>query len=167
MLAATASIVTGNILVVVFSSHDATFFTGNDLLTIYATNVAYQVYLLIAFVIFAITEYTSRHYFHSRLVLKRYLKMHSHVEPISFCISSSIVGTQAVLMSKCMAIMIQVTARGIRNEFSHHVVYLTLVAWIGLVWFWIRRLDMGLDRYPPLFIIPGNIIMHYLHHFMM
>ncbi len=30
-----------------------------------------------------------------------------------------------------------------------------LVTWVMLVSFWLRRLDLGLALFPPLFIIPG------------
>ena len=79
---------------------------------------------------------------------------HGFVEPFTFAVSSSIIGTQAVLNSKCMSMLIQVTSRGIVNEFELPHIWWILITWIILVAYWLRRLDVGLAMYPPLFIIP-------------
>ena len=49
--------------------------------------------------------------------------------------------------------LIQVSAYG-DNEFSRPTIFVVLVSWLVLVSYWIRRLDLGLSLYPPLFIIP-------------
>ena len=53
-----------------------------------------------------------------------------------------------------MSMLIQVTARGIVNEFERPHIWWILVTWLILVVYWVKRLDMGLSLFPPLFIIP-------------
>jgi len=134
MIIATLSIVGGNIMVVIFSNHDAVLFTSNQMMHLYATNTIYQGYLVAAFIAFVITTYTYLKYYNSRVVLRKPLLWnHSFVEPFCYACSSAIVGTQAVLKSKCMALLIQVTLNGKQNEFASWYIYFILVIWLMLV----------------------------------
>ena len=65
-----------------------------------------------------------------------------------------------MLNSKCLSMLIQVTSRGIVNEFERPHVWWILVTWIILVAYWLRRLDVGLAMFPPLFIIPVMQVTH-------
>jgi hypothetical protein len=151
----TCSIVAGNILVVIFASHAAGLIDSDAMIYLYKTNTAYHVYMVFAFFIWVGATYIFRTYYHSRVVLEEPLKWkHNFLEPFCYAVSSAILGTQAVLNSKCMSMLLQVTFRGGKNEFLDWFVYFLLVSWIVLVVFWLRRLDRGLLLYPPLFIIP-------------
>jgi len=88
------------------------------------------------------------------MVMRQLLWKHSFVEPLAYSISSTIIGTQAVLNSKSLALLIGATLRGEKNEFGFWYVYVMLGTWLVLVGFWLRRLDLGLSLFPPLFIIP-------------
>jgi len=155
MIAATLSIVAGNILVVIFAEHSALLITSNQMIHLYVTNNIYHGYMVAAFFVYVITTYTYLHYYKSRVVLRHPLLWnHSFVEPFCYAASSAIIGTQAVLKSKCMALLIQVTLRGIKNEFESWYIYFILAIWLLLVSYWLNRLDKGLMLYPPLFIIP-------------
>jgi hypothetical protein len=63
-------------------------------------------------------------------------------------------GTNAVQLSKCMSMLIQISIRGQRDEFIHAPLWIILIFWIGCVAFWLRRLDKGLELYTPLFFVP-------------
>ena len=154
MLFATLSIVAGNILVVIFSDRAAHNYTSDYLIDLYVTNTAYQAYLCVAFVMLVIVTWVYRRYYHSRMVLRQLLWKHSFVEPLAYSISSSIIGTQAVLNSKTLALLINATLKGEKNEFGFWYVYVILGTWLILVGFWLKRLDQGLSLFPPLFIIP-------------
>ena len=155
MLVATLSIVGGNVMVVIFADHEAVLLTSNQMIHEYVTNTIYQGYMIAAGIVFAITHYTYSHYYHSRVILRRPLLWnHSFMEPFCYAASSAIIGTQAVLNSKCMAILIQVTITGKQNEFTTWYIYFILGIWLILVAYWLNRLDNGLMMYPPLFIIP-------------
>jgi hypothetical protein len=88
------------------------------------------------------------------MVLRQLRWNHSFIEPLAYAISSTIIGTQAVLNSKSLALLIGATTAGTKNEFGFWYVYLMLGTWLVLVVFWLRRLDLGLSLFPPLFIIP-------------
>lgn len=154
MLFATLSIVAGNIMVVIFSNHEAQNYTSDKLIHLYATNTAYQAYLCLAFLLWILTAWLYSSYFHSRMVLRQLRWNHSFIEPLAYSISSTIIGTQAVLNSKSLALLIGATTTGTKNEFGFWYVYLMLATWLVLVVFWLRRLDLGLSLFPPLFIIP-------------
>ncbi len=154
MIIATVSIIVGNTLVVIFSEHGLYLFTGRDIVHLYRVNTSYQIYLACALLIFFISQYIYHQYRETRFKLGKLLWNHSFVEPFAFVISSTIIGTLAVLNSKCLSMLIQVSVRGVSAEFEQPTVYVVLVTWILLVAFWLRRMDLGLELYPPLFIIP-------------
>mmetsp|Transcript_12560 Transcript_12560/g.12184 ORF Transcript_12560/g.12184 Transcript_12560/m.12184 type:complete len:569 (-) Transcript_12560:491-2197(-) len=154
MALATGSIVVGNILVVVFSKDSSRLFSSRDILYLYRNNTPYHGYLAAAGSIWVICHFTYSHYYKVRIFEKRVLWQHSFIEPFTFTISSTIIGTQAVLLSKCMSMLIQLSIANTEDEFSRAPVYVILVCWIILVAYWLRRLDVGLSLYPPLFIIP-------------
>ena len=154
MVIATSSIVIGNTLVVIFSDHAANLLTSAMLLNLYATNQAYWIYLGIALFLWAINHFTYAHYYDMRVNKNVLLWKHGFIEPFAYAVSSAIIGTQAVLQSKCMSMLIQVSSRGIVNEFTLPHIWWILVTWIILVAYWLRRLDKGLELFPPLFIIP-------------
>jgi len=154
MLFATLSIVAGNILVVIFSDRAAHDYTSDNLIDLYVTNTAYHAYLCLAFLMLVIVTWVYRRYYHSRMVLRQLLWKHSFVEPLAYSISSSIIGTQAVLNSKTLALLISATLKGEKNEFGFWYLYVILGTWLILVGFWLKRLDQALSLFPPVFIIP-------------
>ena len=153
MIVATCSIVVGNVLVVVFSDHVAKLYTSRDIIYLYRNNTPYHAYLVVAGTLWVMNHFTYSHYYHVRIKEQRLLWKHSFIEPFTFTVSSTIIGTQAVLLSKCMSMLIQVSAKG-DNEFTKPTVFVVLASWLILVAYWLRRLDVGLALYPPLFIIP-------------
>ena len=79
---------------------------------------------------------------------------HSFMEPFCYAVSSSVIGTQAVLNSKCLALLLDATTTGVKNEFLFWYFYFVLGTWLLLVAYWLIRLDGGLALFPPAFIIP-------------
>ena len=94
MIVATMSIVGGNVMVVVFSDKAPALLTSAELINLYATNVSYWGYLVCAMVLWFINHFTYSHYYHARVVKKTLLWKHGFVEPFTFAVSSSIIGTQ-------------------------------------------------------------------------
>jgi hypothetical protein len=154
MMIATALILAGNVLVVIFAEHSAVLYTSDEMIEIYKTNNVYHGYLVVAFVCWVTTVYIYMTYYNSRMKDRVLLWNHTFIEPFCFSVASALVGTEAVKFSKCMAILINVTLEGTKNEFGYFFIYLNLVIWLFLVAYWLNRLDMGLKLYPPLFIIP-------------
>jgi Magnesium transporter NIPA len=154
MILATASIVLGNILVVIFSDHTVRLYTSGDMIYLFRNNTDYHSYLAVAGFLWVASHVTYTQYHKIRMKERRLLYRHSFIEPLAFTVSSAIIGTQAVLLSKCMSMLIQVSAMG-DNEFRKPTIYVVLVGWLVLVSYWVRRLDLGLSLYPPLFVIPA------------
>lgn len=155
MILATLSIVTGNIMVVVFANHEAILFNSDGMMHLYQTNYAYWGYFVFAISLWFLTNGVYQYYYRSRVVLRKpLLWRHSFFEPFCYACSASIIGTQAVLNSKCMAMLIQVTIRGDQNEFTRWYLWMIFGTWILMVAYWLNRIDTGLKLYPPLFIIP-------------
>lgn len=150
MMAATLGIVGGNTLVVLFSSHSATIYTGEDIFAIWRENTDFHIYLGVMGGAAIVCEYFYRTYNHSRMVDKKLLPMHSSVEPGCYCVSSAFVGSFAVVNAKCIAMFLQ----DAEKEFQEAPMYTILITWIIVVAFWLRRMDGGLELFPPLFFIP-------------
>ncbi len=91
----------------VFSESHSVLFTSQELLHIYATNTSYHVYLGLAFALFVVTHVTYQKYHRARMEARTLLWQHTFVEPFTYAISSAIVGTQAVLNSKCLSMLLQ------------------------------------------------------------
>jgi hypothetical protein len=154
MMLATGSIVAGNILVVIFAEHHAAQLTSDGMIHLYKTNNVYHAYLAFAVVLWAVTSYVYNVYNDSRMNKRVLLWRHSFVEPFCYAMSSAIIGTQAVLNSKCLALLLDSTLVGAKNEFGFWYVYFILGTWLVLVSYWLARLDGGLAKFPPAFIIP-------------
>jgi hypothetical protein len=154
MLIATISIVVGNILVVIFAEHKAQTYTSDEMIYLYKTNYIYHGYMVIAFFAWALTAWIFEKYHHARMIKRELLWQHSFVEPFCYSVSSAIIGTQAVLNSKCLALLLDSTSRGEKEEFEFWYVYFILGTWLLLVSYWLARLDGGLALFPPMFIIP-------------
>lgn len=154
MMIATAAIVAGNVLVVIFGSQAAVEYTSVDMIELYKENYPYHAYMGIALVLWVITSYVYMVYHDSRMKKRVLLWHHSFLEPFCYAMSSAIVGTQAVLNAKCMALLLDVTLQGVKNEFETWYLYFILATWLLLVSYWLKRLDDGLAMFPPAFIIP-------------
>lgn len=154
MICATFLILAGNILVVIFAEHGAVLYTSDEMINLYQTNHIYHGYMGIAFIVWVVTTAIYMTYFKSRMENRKLLWNHTFMEPFCFAVAAALVGTQAVKFSKCMAILINVSFEGTKNEFAYYYIYLVLGVWLILVAYWLNRLDTGLKYYPPLFIIP-------------
>ena len=156
MMGATGSIVAGNILVVIFSEHSAVKYTGTQIFNLWATNTAFHVYLGVMGTVAVVCEYTYRHYNYYRMVESKLLWMHSFIESACYCTASSFIGTLAVMNAKCLSMYLTGDQPGV--EFANAPLYVALFVWISFVTFWFRRMDHGLNLFPPLFFIPVLMI---------
>jgi len=154
MLLATMTIVAGNTLVVIFSSHVAVLFDSDEILGLYASNKPFLAYLCSTLVIFFLAEATFQRFHHARVVLNQSLWKHAVVEPLAYVVASAIIGAAAVLNAKCLSMLLQLSIRGLRDEFVLFPLWVILISWLGFVAFWLRRLDKGLELFAPLFFVP-------------
>lgn len=156
MMGATGSIVAGNVLVVIFSEHSAVKYTGTEIFNLWATNTAFHIYLGVMGSVAVACECTYRHYNYCRMVESKLLWMHSFIESACYCTASSFIGTLAVMNAKCLSMYLTGDQPGV--EFSSAPLYVALFVWLSFVTFWFRRMDHGLNLFPPLFFIPVLMI---------
>lgn len=154
MVIATILIILGNVMVVIFSEHSAVLFTSDQMMRLYRENHVYHGYMVFAILLWASTTGIYMHYHNARMIDRKLLWEHTFIEPFCYAVSSAVIGTQAVLKAKCIALLINVTADGQKNEFLGFYFYFVFGIWLILVTYWLKRLDGGLKMYPPPFIIP-------------
>lgn len=154
MLLATITIVAGNTLVVIFSSHAAVLFDSDEIVELYASNKPFLAYLCSTLVLFFVAEATFQRFHHARVVLNQSLWRHAVVEPLAYVVASAIIGAAAVLNAKCLSMLLQLSLRGMRAEHVLVPFWIILISWVGFVAFWLRRLDKGLELFAPLFFVP-------------
>ncbi len=150
MLLSTTAIVLGCVLVVVFSPHGDSTLTGEDVQRL-LIKTPFIIWIVFSFIGWCCAEYTYLYYKKARLVEGRRLWKHSMIEPLCYCLASALVGALAVVGAKCLSMLIIYHPD---VEFVKPTVYITLFVWLGLVFYWLRRLDYGFELYPPLFVIP-------------
>jgi len=76
------------------------------------------------------------------------------VLPVTFAMSSALVGTQSVVQAKCLSECLeQLTAHKV-NIFGYWYFWIALFLFISLVAVWLFRLTKALEHFDPLFIIP-------------
>lgn len=153
-LIGTILIVVGNVVVVYFGPKSFRTFTSDDMIDLYLTNQAYWGYLAITGILWFITTGIYAVYYNARMVHRRLLMWHTFLEPICYSFSAGLVGAQAVLKSRCMALLLQAATIGLKNEFAFWYLWFLLALWICLILYWLSRLFYGLKLYPPVFIIP-------------
>ena len=153
VIIATFLIIIGNILVVIFASKEELTYNSKEIGELYKTNTSYHIYLIIVGLFWLLCLYLFYKYYNYRLKNNKKLYKHDIIEPATFIITTTIVGTQAVLQSKSLAMLIKVSGEG-ENEFDKAGVYIILIAWLAMVSFFLRRMDWALLLYPPVFIIP-------------
>jgi len=154
VMIATISILVGNVMVVLFGNRNAQELTSDDMIHLYETNHMYHGYLVFAFFTWLINHRIYRVYEDARMNHGKELWNHAFVEPFCFAVSSAVIGTQAVLNSKSLALLLESTRRGDKNEFAFWYLYFILATWLIMVSYWLQRLDSSLEKFPPMFIIP-------------
>ena len=152
-IAATLLIIVGNILVVIFASKEELTYNSKEIGDLYEKNTSYHIYLILVGLFWLTCLYIFHKYYNYRIKNKKKLYKHEIIEPATFVITTTIIGTQAVLQSKSLAMLIKVSGEG-DNEFDKAAVYIILIAWLSFVSFYLKRMDWALLLYPPGFIIP-------------
>jgi uncharacterized membrane protein len=116
----------------------------------YVTNIAFIVYF-ICMLVFAAGLYPLNVWLRKKNMANKATGVATWTdtaEPIVYAVFSGIFGSQAVVQAKALAICIENVA------FDQYFLFVTLVLWLVFVIVWIFRLNGGLKRYNPLFIIP-------------
>jgi hypothetical protein len=155
VMLSTSSILVGNILVVIFASHATDRLNTHQIVQTYKHNIGYQLFLGLSSIVFFISYFISEKYAKSRLAGVR-LYEHDLIEPIAFITYSALIGSQVVLHSKNLS-MIVFECFGGSNQFEtadSFIIWIELAIWITSAVVYVNRINRGLDNYPPAFFIP-------------
>jgi magnesium transporter len=150
IIVATAIIILGLIMAIIFSNHSTQLYTTQDFLDMYTSEyllfMTFVVVLLLmshaAYMVYTVNEEVGSP-----------LPGNHLVRPVTYAMVSATVGTQSVLQSKCLAELIKATFEGV-NQFNKPFVYI-IVAIFGLgLSFWLYRMNAALKKFDGLLIIP-------------
>ena len=159
MLGGTSLILLGTVIAVTLGPKDGRqLFTLEQLVGFWAAP-GWLIYLSFVIGLALAAELTHVHYRRAASISAsgggRGLCGHDRILPLRFALSSSLVGTQAVVQAKCAAETLKLMISGCAVEvLSSWYLYTTLVLLAGCGVLWIHRLNKALKTYDPLFIIP-------------
>lgn len=74
--------------------------------------------------------------------------------PVTYALTSALVGTQSVVQAKCISELLELWMGGVCMIWGEWYTYFVLVLFLATVGFWLYRLNAALGKYDPLFIIP-------------
>ena len=126
-------------------------FTLQDLVD-YWTSPAWIAYLWCIIVLALLAEATN-YYYHKEKRRGRDPPYSKTVLPVTFAVSSALIGTQSVVQAKCLSECVEQLGKGV-NVFGHAYFWIALFLFVSLVAVWLFRLTKALEYFDPLFIIP-------------
>ncbi|GLI58597.1 hypothetical protein VaNZ11_000325 [Volvox africanus] len=151
ILIATACIVGGCILLVVFGNQTSATYTVKQLTELY-TKPAYVVYLCLMGV-GVVGGYIL--YLHGQKVVSKTgpRGIWYALLPVAYSVFSALIGTQSVLFSKSMSVILRLTFTG-DNQLGNWYTWLALPLFLMTAVFWITRLNKGLRMFSAMVIVP-------------
>jgi drug/metabolite transporter (DMT)-like permease len=154
MALGTLLILIGTVVAVTFGPIDGTLLVPLDTLLANWDADGWIIYLSCILLTAALAECVHKYYAEAEAKGEP-LWASSKLLPGSFALSSSLVGTQAVVQAKCMAELVKlITAGCIGEVLSSWLPYVTLVLLAACGALWLHRLNTALKTYDPMFIIP-------------
>jgi drug/metabolite transporter (DMT)-like permease len=156
ILVATALIIAGCVVLVSFGNHTSESFTSQQLQDFYK-KTGYITYLCMMFVGVGVSYSVYRH---GNALRKRrgqsmegVSKAWHRALPISYSIFAALLGTQSVLFSKALSLLLRTTISG-NSQLGSWFVWLNLVLFIVAAAFWVTRLNMALRLFEAAVIVP-------------
>eukprot|EP00953_Heterococcus_sp_UTEX-ZZ885_P001392 1264-Heterococcus_DN1.PRE.2 len=147
----TATIISGNIITVLFSPRQEANYNKADLVSFYDSD--YQLLLLVE-LIAAISMHMVHAHYGRRREKGSVLPATDIIMPLAYATCSAIIGTQSVIQAKCLSELLNMTFRG-DNQLVYPFTYAVTVLWLGTTVFWLVRMNKALQQFHGLFIIPA------------
>ena len=160
IVVSTLMIITGNVFVVAFASHSSHRLTAAHIAETYTHNIAFHVWMGISTVLFFVCYFIWRRYSTGRLERNEKYWNHNHVESSCFIAYMALIGSQAVLHSKNLSMIMQHCIQGenqLKSNFSI-VVWVELAVWLLTAYLYCGLINTGLNLYPPAFFIPVQAV---------
>ena len=129
-------------------------------------NTGFHIYLAVSGLLFFFSLWMCRFYHYARTELNITYWNHSFLEPMAFIVYMSLIGTQAVLHSKNLSMLMQHCIQGV-NQFAtpyKAIVWMELFIWILAAYLYCGCINTGLELYPPVFFIPVQAGSCFCHH---
>jgi magnesium transporter len=150
IMIATAIIIFGLTLAIIFSNHSTQLYTTQDLLDMYTPDyilfmtfvVVFMLFLHAVYMVYTVNEEVGTP-----------LPGNHLIRPVTYAMVSATVGTQSVLQSKCLAELIKATFEGV-NQFDKPFVYIIIAIFAFGLSFWLYRMNAALKKFDGLLIIP-------------
>lgn len=147
----TATIISGNVITVLYSPRQEANYNKADLVSFYDTD--YQLLLLVE-LFAAVSMHMVHAHYGKRRDTGNVLPATDIIMPLAYAICSAIIGTQSVIQAKCLSELLNMTFRG-DNQLVHPFTYAVTVLWLGTTVFWLVRMNKALQQFHGLFIIPA------------
>lgn len=138
----------GTVMAVLFSSKD-----GAEIEVISDLTYLWRNWLWLAYIIFVVVLAAGL------TILNTYYKRKGKTRKlisrmaVLYAVFSALFGTLSVVFAKVLAELLELQTEG-ENIFKHWFTYITLLSWLGLMVYWLLRLNNALALYNPLLIIP-------------
>ncbi len=150
VIVATAIIVAGQVLIVVYSSHESNNYDAHSLLALY--DRIFLTYMGVLAIVGGFLTMTYRHY-RKREAEGHELPYADTVLPVTYAMASAMIGTFSVLQAKCLSELLGRTLRG-DNQLRYFFTWAVLFLWLFLTVFWLHRMNTALRLFDGVFIIP-------------
>ena len=150
VILATCIIIAGQVLIVVYSPHKTNNYDAHSLMSLY--DRIFLTYMGILSIVGGGLIFTYRH-FRRREAEGRELPHTDTVLPVTYAMSSAMVGTFSVLQAKCLSELLGRTLRG-DNQLKFFFTWFVLFLWLFLTVFWLHRMNTALRLFDGVFIIP-------------
>ncbi|GFR43906.1 hypothetical protein Agub_g5040, partial [Astrephomene gubernaculifera] len=151
ILIATTCIVGGCILLVVFGNQSSATYTVKQLTELY-TKAGYVTYLSLLGV--GVVGGYLLYLKGQKVVNKTGPRGFWYaILPVAYSVFSALIGTQSVLFSKSMSVILRLTFSG-ENQLGNWYTWLVLPLFFLTAVFWITRLNKGLRMFPAMIIVP-------------
>lgn len=162
ILFATLTIIIGNVLVVIFSSHASFWMDARDIAHVYIHNELFHIFLIVSGIVFFASYGSWVVYYNARTQKGVFYKCHNLIESMSFITHMSLIGAQAVLHSKNLSMLMQHCIESLsnpkyENQFAGIYRFVTwgeLIGWMLAGYLYVNRINLGLSLYPPVYFIP-------------
>ncbi|CAM9256286.1 unnamed protein product, partial [Ectocarpus fasciculatus] len=147
---ATAIIIFGLMLAILYSNHTTRTYSAEDLLGLYTPKYGMFMLGVGCFLVLLQGLYL---YYVSCSDNGRPLPGSRLLIPCCYALVSAIIGTQSVLQSKCMAELLKATIGG-DNQLTNWFTYVIILGFVSGISFWLYRMNSALKQFDGLIIIP-------------
>lgn len=152
MLIGTAFTVIGTSIAVQFSSKAVLVLTIDDMVDLYR-NPAYITYLVLV-LIFSVALHIYYKKSQKKIKEGNQHKYTMILVPLSYSLSSALIGTQSVVNAKILAELLAAQSTGTENVFMSTFTYISILFWFSSAFIWLKRLNYAIGTFSPILIIP-------------